>query len=960
MAKITFSKRLLSMLLVFIMAVGVMATGLTAFAADSGITIEYVNQGGDNAYSNPGAKLVVGTYEGTKGTWEIHDPSTDGGLTNTLCSSLRHRNGYIQNSSGSPAAAIAIRIRVPKAGDYTVTQTRRVYSYWNGDAVGTTVNADWSRMSAEVALYFVPVAGSDGKKVADVIDFENDTPVLTYSTIQEVAAEPSETPALGAVNILPVTAENKVNFPEAGEYYAIYQSLDGKFANFGSLTLNGGEGVAPIGVIASVDRAEIAVGKTAQMTVSAAYDSVGNVISAAPVFSSDSAAATVDPVTGVITGQSTGTANITATVTDANGSASETIAVKVWQPNYSGVKIQYDFTRKLGSLTWCICDPSTGTFSNTEGFWALAATSQANAHFASGGTANGFVMSTRGKLCTTGAVTTALTAGNWMAFRIKVPVAGAYDVINQCRGDWNLASGGGVQSPMGTYILDGSIANEDIAANLTAENHVGTDLAAWQGNQSGTFLGIWTAPAAGEYILVVKNEGTKANNIEEFEIWLDGGDKMALMGEASVANSTLEIGDTEQITLASYMDGGANLFASQTRITTGGAYAAAFVRSYATEYEYSSSNLAVATVDETGLITAEGAGDATIYVTPTAMQQAAYYNMSNFAPLEVKITVKAPKVEDPEAPATVKVYAQAKNGDEAVADAITGLAADTWVDVTVGSTVTVTAAKTVDDLKFVNWKNEVTGSIVSTSNEYSFTAGSNVKLTAQYAPAVAGDAITVTFYNPNGDIVAVKTIAKGETLADIADLEDPTMIGGLFTGWNLADDVVLAADQHVVAQYDATPAGNVTGGNADGSYDYNEEVNASTELDGFTHWKKNGNVVSFDKAYTFFAWAAATLEASAEEVEVKPFAVLDPNKKGEAVMAEYNALGATRIEAGIIFGDSADITLADYNSKAVSKASSKKGQFAAKPYDDEAYARAYLIYDDGTGAKVAYSAAIEL
>ena len=72
-------------------------------------------------------------------------------------------------------------------------------------------------------------------------------------------------------------------------------------------------------------------------------------------------------------------------------------------------------------------------------------------------------------------------------------------------------------------------------------------------------------------------------------------------------------------------------------------------------------------------------------------------------------------------------------------------------------------------------------------------------------------------------------------------------------------------------------------------------------------------------------------------------------------MIEYDAGGKEIVEVGILFGDSAEITVDSCEYKATSQKKLNHGQFTAKPNGDETVARGYLIYNDNGAYKVVYS-----
>ncbi len=320
----------------------------------------------------------------------------------------------------------------------------------------------------------------------------------------------------------------------------------------------------------------------------------------------------------------------------------------------------------------------------------------------------------------------------------------------------------------------------------------------------------------------------------------------------------------------------------------------------------------------------------------------------------------------------VRVYAEARNDGERVNGAISGIDPSTWVSYDVGDTVSVSAAEEVGNLKFHCWKNADTNVVLSNEANYSFTAGSNIKLLAEYLPKpndVETDTIKVMFYNPNGEFISEVTgIAKGTKLGDVPK-PTPTMPGYTFKGWDydvMTADTKLQTSQYIVATYTKNSIGNITVDGASEEYHFNDAVVANAPKTSgsnvFSHWTRDGETVSYSSAYTFYAWASTVVNSvyAATAMEKTPVAVMDDTPVEGAYMAEFEVPeGFERIEAGILFGNSAQtatLSLVAYHSKAISKATDAHGQFSAKPYDaNDVCARSYIIYKDGSSVKLAYS-----
>ena len=203
------------------------------------------------------------------------------------------------------------------------------------------------------------------------------------------------------------------------------------------------------------------------------------------------------------------------------------------------------------------------------------------------------------------------------------------------------------------------------------------------------------------------------------------------------------------------------------------------------------------------------------------------------------------------------------------------------------------------------------------------------------------------FYNANGSLIAVVG-ADGNAPAY------PSMAGfGRAGGWQLyGTDEVYGADEEIadmagsgnmilVAKYGEEPETVIVNGE---EYKYGETVRmpAVDSSKIFKGWKRNGELVSADKSYTFKAWENATVEAIYAE-STPAFAgkfmkiVIDAFNAGDdkAVMAEFIGLEGA-IEKGVKIG----------NKKISMKSGDKQFSILA---DIEGEYIGYAILRDGDG-----------
>ena len=316
-------------------------------------------------------------------------------------------------------------------------------------------------------------------------------------------------------------------------------------------------------------------------------------------------------------------------------------------------------------------------------------------------------------------------------------------------------------------------------------------------------------------------------------------------------------------------------------------------------------------------------------------------------------------------------------------EAKSGVAAD----ITVGSAASLVAgtkvrvqASDVEGYAFSYWK---TGSkFISAEREIEYTVVSNGALVAVYDKEEVGSENTgVEFYNENGAFLEKKEVAKGTTFASASAGVTPTLTGYTFDEWSIGADTVINKLTRAVAKYirsnvtdenDAgegnTISGNVVVKTSEETLtykapNYNSEITATTDGKFFSHWTRDGKIVNYDRTYTFRVWGSTEITAVYAPIAATkvPTVVLDATANNDAYMIEYDVpAGYTKIEAGIIFGESAP-TITGFYTKAASKSTAAHGQFTAErnPNEDadmQAVVLGYLIYKDASGnIKVAYS-----
>ncbi len=293
----------------------------------------------------------------------------------------------------------------------------------------------------------------------------------------------------------------------------------------------------------------------------------------------------------------------------------------------------------------------------------------------------------------------------------------------------------------------------------------------------------------------------------------------------------------------------------------------------------------------------------------------------------------------------------------------------------VGTTVKAEAADMVDGKRFAYWR--VGGSFYTEEKTLEYTLNTNASLVAVYEDEATVDNKTVEFWNENGQFLDSKEVADGSIEMPAA----PSLTGYAFDDWYVNDTVkfvnsdIAAALTRVVAKYKrgendtGIPVSGSIKVYADGSDTatqiitapaYNTEITATAEAPAgkeFSHWTRDGEVVSYNSTYTFRAWGETEIKAVfTDEAAAKvPVIVLAKTKIGNAPMIEYEVpAGYTKMEAGIVFnnlGTPVSPTITSFTSKAEAKSTSSRGQFTAVGEKNDNVVRGYLIYKDNSDDK---------
>ncbi len=171
-------------------------------------------------------------------------------------------------------------------------------------------------------------------------------------------------------------------------------------------------------------------------------------------------------------------------------------------------------------------------------------------------------------------------------------------------------------------------------------------------------------------------------------------------------------------------------------------------------------------------------------------------------------------------------------------------------------------ANAVSDSTFIGWINPITGIVVSTELEYTFTASGNDFLKAMYTVKIDGVQM-VTFKNDKAQrILDSQYYTQDEAIQfPVA----PTQVGFDFAGWSMTEAEIQSAiangqDVTVVAKWTKALVPvevTVVGGTGSGTYYANNAVtvtaHAAESGKKFAYWTdEDGNIRSYNAEYTFF------------------------------------------------------------------------------------------------------------
>ncbi|MBQ7120320.1 MAG: Ig-like domain-containing protein, partial [Oscillospiraceae bacterium] len=693
-------KRFLSILLAIMLVATLLPAG-QVFAeegevANAGYTIKYDISGFMDAnnygWSTNGTWLTDMSFENTNGFFDFHSSSI--GNAETVDSKLRcNGNDQIQIGSGT---VVFFEIYVPVSGTYTMYINHKKAS--NGNTASVYMN-------------------------------QGDAPSNAWNYQIGYLNSKSDTEELNARSA--VTSDSAFTTPAQIELAAGYHYLTFKCPSYswiGTIELVSGDGSQTVltSMKTSIDKNVLAVGgEAAKMSVDSFWLSDATVAEGKTYVvtysSGDESVARVNSSTGEITAVGEGKTEITATATNEAGveiTASEDVVVA------DGAIIKYDIVGHIKDLGYKEVSDVTYSLEGftedvTDGFYSFFPGSGSNV-------SNDHDHS-RVKYYENIQV---MTVGTKVAFKINVPVAGYYnvvhDIINATVSDKYAKR---KDTDVGVYVskdgIDVSLASYIGKFNLYSDDYD-------QGEKRQATSGMVKFDEPGSYILTFKvdksNQGASDAFSAIYSFYLVGGTKDALMNgkiTSSVSSINVDEGETAEVVATGYLS-------STTEAAT---------------FTYSSSNTAVATVDEeSGVVTPVAEGVAIITATANA-------DLANTLATEIEVTCNKPG----EAVADTKVnfMASAEEGGTVTDNKLVK-------EVAIGSNVTVEATAN-DGYEFAYWRN-ASGKHLSSNAKETFKVNTNTAVIAVFDKVKVEEGDTtapVYFYNENGSLIEKKDVALG-------------------------------------------------------------------------------------------------------------------------------------------------------------------------------------------------------
>ena len=444
-------KKRLFFLLALIAALGICIAGVVLFVLPGDVelaapTVVY----GYNRYLDRTMSVRSISYEDTHGFWAYYADNTD--LESNLL--VKNDGCGIQTGNIGEDQFLAVKIRVPAAGNYNMLQK---YAPMNGNG-GT---ADAHILSADTAADQIPTALTKKTKVGSLDFYGTDAEALTSDF-------------------------GTVSFPAEGEYLVVYLSTGknkqstGNCFYIGDVTLQGNGQNVIMGLSASSEKNVLSIDETTKIAATA-YLSSGETTEVTYKYESGNGNAIVG-ADGTVTAKAGGPVEIKVTASVADSTVTVPVRLNSIDYNFSGNYYEYNLNAGLPVGTAV----QNVTYADAKNTWA---------YFADKGVANALTIQTYGIQDMNSHF------NHYVAIKIQVPTAGEY-LFSQSFGQLNTGCLAGV------YVLPGNTTKEALTGALTEETMVGkVDFFSTSVSElvmNSTNLGMVSFPTAGEYIIVYK------------------------------------------------------------------------------------------------------------------------------------------------------------------------------------------------------------------------------------------------------------------------------------------------------------------------------------------------------------------------------------------------------------------------------------------------------------------------
>ena len=534
-------------------------------AASVSLTYNYVKW---QAYQAPVRDI---SYAETNGFWSYYADYAVNANNTSQRPIIIHTDYGIQSTIWNTQRWIAIKLYIPAEGDYLLRQGYRV-----------------TKEGSVSDVYILP-GTTEKENISSLLTNDNKVGRIDFygTPAQTLEAD------LGTVHL------------EKGEAILVVKTVaqgtgGNHYITLGTTKLIGGDGLAVMGVNASVPVDVLTVGNKTQVSA-VAYLSDYTSDGISYRFESLTPGIAKIDATGVLTGVSEGIARIKVVATGPSDSNETIIEVPVGK-GLSGSKYIYNFTKYQtdGNAISEVTD-----YALTHNFWKFATTDSSAAI----------------KIDADFGIDAAeIGSGKYFAVKVNVTKAGKYYVQQTY---YRAGDNGGKAD---VYILPGNTT--DIAAKLATANKLGTvDFTGVGASANLLNLGAYNFSTAGDYIIVYKDSGTTTGTTMRLgNFALIGGQDLQIMDFGATVKKT----DIKEFEIVKTV---ATVYMSDGTTTTN-------------NVSYTSSNKNVVTVDDAGVITAVKKGTATVTAAAGKFKKTFTFTVAEFKGSGVKIDYEYDRYHD--------------------------------------------------------------------------------------------------------------------------------------------------------------------------------------------------------------------------------------------------------------------------------------------------------------------------